>query len=72
MPPKILYSVLGGTGCFPNYGEEPMAMRFGVCIPSQFVCLWLMILLKQYSMVPLVVLHLPCDIDDKRTSWPLF
>ena len=33
MPPSILYSVLGGTGCFPNYGEESMALRVGVCIP---------------------------------------
>jgi hypothetical protein len=32
MPPLILYSVLGGTGCFPNYYGEVMALRTGVCI----------------------------------------
>ena len=39
MPPQILYTILGGTGCFPNYGEESMALRIGVCIPSQLVYL---------------------------------
>ncbi|KIM46924.1 hypothetical protein M413DRAFT_440489 [Hebeloma cylindrosporum] len=30
MPPPILYSILGGTGCFPNYEGEVMALRTGL------------------------------------------
>ncbi|KIM39674.1 hypothetical protein M413DRAFT_194912 [Hebeloma cylindrosporum] len=29
IPSPILYSILGGTGCFPNYGEDDMASRIG-------------------------------------------
>ena len=61
------------------YGMFPQlwGAAYGVadwCMYSESTRLsqWLTILLKQYSMVPLVVLHLLCDIDDKRTSWPLF
>jgi len=32
MPPPIMYSILGNTGCFPNYGEKIMVLRIGVCI----------------------------------------
>ena len=30
MPPAIFYVVMGPSGCFPNYGYTPMAMRLGV------------------------------------------
>ncbi|KAF8902425.1 hypothetical protein CPB84DRAFT_1776053 [Gymnopilus junonius] len=30
IPPAILFTVLGGTGCFPNYGNEGMGLRIGV------------------------------------------
>ena len=32
MPPTILYAILGGTGCFPNYEGKVMALRTGVCM----------------------------------------
>jgi hypothetical protein len=37
IPPPIFYTVLGGTGCFPNYGGENMALRIGVRINSLLV-----------------------------------
>jgi hypothetical protein len=39
---------------------------------SSSMFLGLINLLKQYSMVTLVILHLLYAINDKRTSWPLF
>ena len=30
LPPQELYTLLGGTGCFPNYGDKHLAFRYGV------------------------------------------
>ncbi|KAL1740701.1 hypothetical protein HDZ31DRAFT_15604, partial [Schizophyllum fasciatum] len=30
LPARELYVLLGGTGCFPNYGERTIASRYGV------------------------------------------
>lgn len=32
--PAIFFTVLGGTGCFPNYGNEGMGRRIGVSEPN--------------------------------------
>ena len=32
LPPAAFYTILDGTGCFPNYGGEFMALRIGVRI----------------------------------------
>ena len=30
--PSSFYTVIGGTGCFPNYGDQLMAAKIGVSI----------------------------------------
>ncbi|KAI5895696.1 uncharacterized protein SCHCODRAFT_01211798 [Schizophyllum commune H4-8] len=32
LPPQELYTLLGGTGCFPNYGDKSLAFRYGICM----------------------------------------
>ncbi|KAF8964932.1 hypothetical protein BDZ97DRAFT_1814058 [Flammula alnicola] len=40
MPPTQLYVVLGGTGCFPNYGDGLMALHIGLAaIMMDFISL---------------------------------
>ena len=41
VPPTILFTVLGGTGCFPNYGNEGMGRRIGVSLIDLSVVLLL-------------------------------
>ena len=38
LPPQELYTLFGGTGCFPNYGDKHLAFRYGVsAFPSCFL-----------------------------------